>query len=147
MSGQDNASVLVTEPSEMAPVVVKAGSLGAMPDPMILEKYEQILPGSAERIIYMTEQQMNHRHKTEQDIVRANIEAQRRGQWMAFTLGAVVLGLGGWLSYLGQNVGAAGAFLAAAATFIGVFFIGSQRREQEQEMKRRDGIAQLGHSS
>lgn len=38
---------------------------GPIPPPESLEKYEQVVPGSAERILAMAEKEQEHRHKTE----------------------------------------------------------------------------------
>lgn len=42
---------------------------GPIPDPMTLERYDQILPGAAERIIKMAEDQSTHRREIEKIVI------------------------------------------------------------------------------
>jgi uncharacterized membrane protein len=46
---------------------------GPIPPPAVLQGYEQILPGAAERILRMAEQQAAHRHSLELKSINANI--------------------------------------------------------------------------
>jgi len=55
---------------------------GPLPDAREMQRYEQILPGSADRILKMTESEGSHRHDTE-----------KRGQYIG--AGIAVLGLVG----------------------------------------------------
>jgi len=60
---------------------------GPLPPPQTLQKFDAIVPGSAERIIRMAEQEQAHRHRMEESVVRAH----RRGQWMGFCVALVAL--------------------------------------------------------
>ncbi|MGH8291473.1 MAG: DUF2335 domain-containing protein [Steroidobacteraceae bacterium] len=70
--------------------------VGPLPPPAALAQFEQIIPGGAERILRMTEQEHAHRLSQEQEGLRADIKDSRRGQWfgaiIAFSaiVGAVV---------------------------------------------------------
>lgn len=50
---------------------------GPIPPPALLREYNQILPGAAERIIAMAENEGRHRQALENKAVDANIEAQK----------------------------------------------------------------------
>jgi uncharacterized membrane protein len=64
---------------------------GPLPDPATIERYEQIHPGYAERILVMAEKEQDNRHKNDQTLlsqaekqsVRNNVTF-RIGQFLAF---------------------------------------------------------------
>jgi len=51
---------------------------GPIPHPSDLERYEAVLPGAADRLISMAEEESKHRQKQEAEILQANIRAQQR---------------------------------------------------------------------
>lgn len=66
-------------------------STGPLPQPETLGGYEGIVPGAAERIIRMAENQLSHRHDQELARLHADIKLEGRGQWMAFVVALVAL--------------------------------------------------------
>ena len=50
----------------------------------MLAEYERIFAGCAERLVAMAESQLSHRQGLESTVVRGNVAAEKRGQWMAF---------------------------------------------------------------
>jgi uncharacterized membrane protein len=60
-------------------VSVEASFSGPLPPPAILRGYEEVCPGSAQRILAMAEQQGDHRKKMEEKAVDAAVEEMRRG--------------------------------------------------------------------
>lgn len=70
---------------------------GPIPPPNILESYEHILPGSADRIIIMAEEQARHRQRLEKDIITSNITNERSGMWLAFILTLLFMSFGAYL--------------------------------------------------
>jgi hypothetical protein len=52
---------------------------GPLPHPEDLAKYEQVLPGSADRIISMAEQQAEHRRNLEKSVILSNVALQKWG--------------------------------------------------------------------
>lgn len=73
---------------------------GPLPHPSHMREYEEILPGSAERILSMAETEQNHNAGMEKTIVDAQIGDMKRGKWMG--LGALLL-LIGLAFYAGMN--------------------------------------------
>lgn len=65
---------------------------GPIAHPRHLREYEQILAGSAERIIRMAERQQDHNAEMERLILTAQIADQLRG--MRYGLAALILTLG-----------------------------------------------------
>src|ERR1022692_1359972 len=67
---------------------------GPIPPPELLERYNQALPGTAERIIAMAESQHDHRQQLELKVVNANVAAQTRGTYLGFVVAMTAI-LGG----------------------------------------------------
>ncbi len=64
---------------------------GPIPHPEILSGYDNIVPGSADRLIIMAEREMEHRHKMESEIVEAEIRDSHIGMVFGFSLGILSL--------------------------------------------------------
>jgi uncharacterized membrane protein len=64
---------------------------GALPRPEDFEKYNQIVPDAAERILRMAEEEQRHRHELEAVIVPHNAKAGARGQWLGATVSLAAL--------------------------------------------------------
>lgn len=111
---------------------------GPHPPPEMLEAYERILPGLANRIVCQGESQTTHRQQLERDLLqlerddRREVRAQSRlGLWLGFCV--VVLGMAASiiLTAMGHPLAGGLAFLGDLALLAGVFVYGSQlRREQ-----------------
>ena len=99
---------------------IKEEFSGPIPHPDIIEKYERILPGSADRIIAMAERQASHR----QDMEKKMIESESRDGFLGIIF-AFMLGLGCLIAcvvvvcLVPKNAG------AIASAFLGVTGIGS----------------------
>lgn len=50
---------------------------GPIPPPALLEHYDKIIPGAAERILAMAESETAHRHQQEARAIEANIAVQQ----------------------------------------------------------------------
>jgi len=73
--------------SPLKPYLGKSTAQGPLPPPSLYAGYEEVIPGSAERILKLTEREQSHRQELEMktsDIQKANV---RRGHWMGFALG------------------------------------------------------------
>lgn len=106
---------------------------GPLPPPVVLEGYEAVVPGSAERIMAMAEKEQDHRHSREDEIVRIF----SRGQWLAFVLGVLALGSATLLLALGRDIGGFTTLLFAVAAIVGAFLL-RRRHSAEQETDRAD---------
>lgn len=80
---------------------------GPLPHPDHFAAYEQSLTGAADRILTLTEQQSSHRHAQETIELQANIGARTRGQWFAFLVALMSLGIGAYLAVTGSSLFAA----------------------------------------
>jgi uncharacterized membrane protein len=74
------------EPQQHVNSTLVAEWQGPLPPPAALEKFDQIVPGSADRILRMAESEQQHRQAYERDGLAAAVREARRGQY----LGAVI---------------------------------------------------------
>jgi uncharacterized membrane protein len=63
-----------------------------MPPPAILEGYERLVPGAAERILKMAESDTKHQQEIEFAALRAAEAEIKRGQIFGFVIGLTALG-------------------------------------------------------
>ncbi|MFH1564357.1 MAG: DUF2335 domain-containing protein [bacterium] len=66
---------------------------GPLPPPSILEKYNQIIPNAAERILVMAEKQSQHRRELEVKVTKADILDGRMG-----IICGLIIGLAGMVA-------------------------------------------------
>ncbi|HEV7488560.1 MAG TPA: DUF2335 domain-containing protein [Thermoanaerobaculia bacterium] len=55
---------------------------GPLPPPHVLGQYNQAFPNAAERIVEMAEGQSKHRQDLEKSRMLADINNEKRGQWL-----------------------------------------------------------------
>jgi len=108
---------------------------GPIPSPGILRDYEEVLTGSAERIISAWEEENRHRRELdskilEQDAVSSEMHygVLRRGQIFAFILAILLFSGSMFLVYQGNSTGGVAVLLGEIVALVGVFVIG--RRAQ-----------------
>lgn len=111
---------------------------GPLPPPEILSRYDQIVPGAAERIIAMAEKQAEHRQRLESTVVRGNTSAQTRGSWFAFLISMVAVCGGIWLIHEGRSASGLATIITDLATLAGVFVYTRRRQTKEREKKSSD---------
>ena len=134
--GQDSPR---EQQTERRLVSMQAEFRGPLPPPDILQRYEEIHPGTAERILLQFERETQHRHVIEQKIVDAQLEAQqaeipafRLGQVFAFIIAVVGLVSAAYCVSKAPTAGHAwaGAGIAgiSLATLAGVFIYGQKAK-------------------
>ena len=85
---------------------------GPIAHPRHLAAYEDILPGSAERIVQMAEKAQEHNRAMEAKIVAASIWEAKLGMILGFAALMTLIGLGAYAGLHGNNV-LAGILLAS----------------------------------
>lgn len=100
-------------------IVVAEHYEGLIPHPQTLVEYDKIVPGSAADII--TDFKENAKVIRELRVRELELTAERdkRGQWMAFALGVLIIGLAFFALHTGY------AWVAGGACFIAVGSIGA----------------------
>lgn len=122
---------------------------GPLPPPDVLQRYEEIHPGTAERILQQFERETQHRHIMEQKVVDAQLETQRaeipafqRGQVFGLVIALSGISAGTLCVILAPTAGHAwaGAGIAGGslATLVGVFIYGRRVKvaEEAEEQKK-----------
>lgn len=109
---------------------------GPLPSPDVLEHYDNILPGAAERIVSMAEDQAKHRQNLEYITVKAGSRDSLLGLIFGFIIGMSTIVGGVYCIMKGQPT--EGTILSGAglAALVGVFVYGSSQRKAEREAKQ-----------
>lgn len=116
-------------------VVQSAHFSGPIPPPATLEKYNEIIPNGAERIMAMAQRQSAHRENLETKVIEADIAKQTRGSIFGFIISLVVI-IGGFvLLEQGKKVEGLAAIIASLTSLVAVFVYG--RYEQKKERKEK----------
>ena len=71
--------------------VVQQTYSGPLPPPAVLQHYNEVIPGAAERILVMAEQNASHRRDLELAALDAHRSEVRLGQWLGFGIGLASL--------------------------------------------------------
>lgn len=87
-------------------VVTERMFQGPLPPPEFLAAYKQVLPDAPERIMAMAEREQQHRHNSDDKMIKGAISQRSTGQVLGFILAllfgvaSVILGLNGqtWLA-------------------------------------------------
>jgi len=95
---------------------------GPIAHPRHLRAYEEILPGSAERIVQMAERSQEHNRSMEAKIVSAMIFENKAAMLLGFLALVLLIGLAVYCGMNGNNILAGlllgGGFLGAATSLI-----------------------------
>ena len=106
-----------------------------LPPPSMMEHYERIQAGSADRIIAMAERQSLHRQTLESKVIQSKGENERLGQIFGFILAAIGLSGGIYLAHEGQMTAGLTIFLAILASLVTVFVTGRKGQIKERQEK------------
>ena len=138
---EPSPSVLEPQPIEKEEKVSRlevTAYSGIIPHPSIIAGYEDILPGSADRILSMAEKEGEHRRSLEKKITEDDGNRAYLGLMAGFLI--AVTGLGGSI-YLGlkDKIWASGIMSAGTLTsLVTVFVKGKERRRAETEADEKD---------
>ena len=106
---------------------------GPIPHPIVLEHYEAISPGAADRIIALAESETKHRHSMEIKMLEADIQTSQNslnhiarevktGQILGFFIGIFAISAGVYITINGHPVSGAlfgtGGVLGLVTAFI-----------------------------
>jgi uncharacterized membrane protein len=134
-----------SEHSDQKGVLVReeyASFSGPLPPPDVLRKFDEIVPGAAERIIKMAEQQFAHRTELEKKVITSDIAQSSRGQILGFIIAVVGLVVAGFISVYGNQWAGGLIGLGTLASLVGVFMYGVQVRSNERKEKAKKELDQ-----
>ncbi|HEY4526937.1 MAG TPA: DUF2335 domain-containing protein [Candidatus Paceibacterota bacterium] len=109
---------------------------GPLPHPETLRMFDQVVPGAAERIIKMAEDQSNHRKELEKKVIESDIARSRLGQILGFAIAIVGLVVSAIVSIYGNAIAGGIIGVGTLASLVGVFMYGATTRSREREDKR-----------
>jgi len=91
MAAKNSAIAKQPQNGNMQAVVYSETTAGPLPSAQQLEQYELIIPGAADRIITMAENQAKHRQELERIVVEAGARDSKMGVIFAFSIGIVTI--------------------------------------------------------
>lgn len=108
---------------------------GPLPPPDMLQRYNEIIPNGADRVMTMAENQSKHRERIEAAVIESNVKSQARGTTYGFIMGMTGLLGGMFLIYSGHGTTGITAFLSSIGALASVFFIGRKHGDRELSQK------------
>ncbi len=109
---------------------------GPLPPPEVLAQYNEIVPGAAERILKMAEEQSAHRRRLEDKTISAQLHESGRGQWMALIVTLEFPGGSLWITHDGYPAVGATLSSATVVSLATVFILGKRAQQKDLEQKR-----------
>ena len=105
---------------------------GPIPPPSMMEQYEGTLPGSADRILKMAENQSEHRQWIEKKKLSFSNREVHLGQVLGFAIGVIAIITGGYTALNGAPI--SGGFIGTAGVvgLVSIFVIGSSRKPPQE---------------
>lgn len=130
-----------THPETLAQFAITAHHFsGPLPPPEILRKYDELLPGSAERIIAMAERQGAHRQGLESEVVKSNCKNERLGMVFGFIICVMAIAAGIYAVTMGKEGFGIAAIISALAAPMAVFIYGKSRQKKDLQASQQGVI-------
>lgn len=104
---------------------------GPLPAPEDFKAYGEVINNAPERILAMTEKQVNHRIQTEEHIVNGGLLESRRGQWMGYSIVVLLIIATAVLALQGHDW--VSGIMMTAAIGLAVVFVLRQNPKSEKE--------------
>lgn len=104
---------------------------GPLPHPDLLVKYEEIIPGSAERILSMAEKEQQHRHQLENEVIKKEIAQKGKGLNFGFTLALLIIVVGAYLLIIDKSLQGFSLILGSIAMIIAPFFFNKNNNQNK----------------
>ncbi len=135
---QENSVPYVKDEQKPQPIKSFASLYsGPLPPPDFFERYNNTLPGAADRILTLAEDEAKHRRRLEDKSLNHNIFIAHIGQVFAFILGCIGLLGGIYTAYIGQPWVASIIVGSSLAALIGPFLKNwkSEKKEPSADSK------------
>lgn len=110
---------------------------GPLPPPTVLQQYDDIHTGFAERLLRLTEEEAQHRRRVTVRAQRYEIFEATMGQLFGLLVALAAFGTAAWLGFLGHPTAAATVGGTTIAGLVGVFVAGRERPEPEAKSRTR----------
>lgn len=115
--------------------IIRQEYSGPLPPPDAIQKYDEIIPNGAERIMAMAEKQSEHRQQLEKKALDTDSRNSLLGVIFAFILGLLTIVAGVIVILTGHSW--PGTILGSAGLvgLVSVFIYGTRERRKERENK------------
>jgi len=100
-----------------------------LPPPEVLQKYNSVVPGLADRLVTQAEKQTTHRIALEKKLLTSNIWKSFVGLVFGFLISSLGIGGGLYLTFVGFNVIGIIFSSATLVSLVMLFIHGSQYRK------------------
>ncbi len=104
---------------------------GFLPPPMMLRQYEEVLEGSADRMMKMWESEVSSRQEYDDKLATGYMAKVRRGQWFGFIVCLTAIGAGTVLSLMGYPWVGGGSLLTGGAIMATAFLRDMRHRDDD----------------
>ena len=101
-----------------------------LPSPELLQKYNSVIPGLADRLVAQVEKQTSHRIALEKKLLNSNICKSLLGLVFGFLISSIGIGGGLYLTFVGFNVIGIVFSSATLVSLVMSFIYGSQYRKK-----------------
>lgn len=108
---------------------------GPLPHPDILKRFDEVVPGAAQRILAMAEEQSAHRRNLEKKVIDSDIARSKWGQILGFCIAIAGLVVSGLIAIYGSALAGGIIGIGTLASLVGVFMYGAQTRSKERMEK------------
>lgn len=108
--------------------VISKTHIGPLPDPETLERYSEIIPDGANRVMDMAEKQQNHKINIENKIVTGQLQQSNLGQIFAFIIGMSFLGGGVYCIINGHEWGGSIIGVGGLTSLVTAFIQGKKQQ-------------------
>jgi uncharacterized membrane protein len=111
---------------------------GPLPDAHEIAQYEAALPGAADRIFTMAENQAAHRQTLERRVITWNLVGERFGQLVGAAIALFGIYIGRELVLAGKDAQGMAAILGPIGGMVWVFVIGKRKRDRNLQGKEKE---------
>ena len=113
---------------------------GPLPPPEMLRKYEDLMPGSAERLVSMAERQSQHRQAIELKVIQSSCTNERLGTIFGFIICLIALGAGMYAATKGKDAFGIAAVVGSLGGLVAVFVYGKSQQRKDLQARQRGTI-------
>ncbi|QHN05152.1 DUF2335 domain-containing protein [Granulicella sp. WH15] len=115
---------------------------GPLPPPEVLRQFEEIIPGSAERIFSQFEAQSTHRRRMEATAISSGAFSQKLGTISGALIGLLGVGGGVWLSHDGKSLAGLSTLFSTLAVLVGTYLYKRHQQDNERAEKNKPSSPQ-----
>jgi uncharacterized membrane protein len=108
---------------------------GPLPSPSLLKEFDSVVPGCAERIIRMAEEQSNHRQFLEKTVIVGDSKRANHGLWVGGAIAVLFLVGAVFLIHEGHDWAGVALGSVDLVGIVGAFIYGTRSRKAERSEK------------